>query len=643
MAHEAQTITEARHTQALDAAARVAETSAQLEQDWSSGGGMSASEPAQGHAEPVPDLTHLDQLLTAPGYQVLRSRPKVPTSNGAWFADEPFTLNRARTRRLIEAWAGALDSLLLRDPSGRLHVVNHRLHMELVPTLLEPPHTEGDVLCAALQAYGLPAYEHGESGVTWLAVPLDPATSESNVYEGTHFRISSGEHVDRVASAHDDVWGASLYDARGEYVDTLDACPPGSTLAEDSAYCARAIAERIAAAGENSRASESRHRWESAANPTPGEGHTHSGGHVTHHAQSTIDRHTPASLVDIASWTQTLQSQRADARGVARLVADTLRVQFPQAAYLVLFIDDDRDMATDLFPDSLRDAEGQILNDFDSPKLPPLPEDSPLRPLWGTHSPTDLFQVRHILRTLRLSGAAFDDYPEDLRTEKDDEGYIPCLLLSSQARPEQWNYDDDDDDRERLLRPYSAPDPQQSGAAGDVSAPFADRCRQAAHRARVVAEIARDRWADPATMTALRITMAGHLDAAAAHFDAVPTGYDEGVPTAATEELFRAEQIAVERPAGRFPAELGEYILAPLVDRDLPFPARLDPVRPEFEDFAQRETDLVHALHVLHADDEHQRERTEDWLRQVFAVWQAHARLAGEVRVDNARPSNKQR
>jgi hypothetical protein len=168
---------------------------------------------------------------------------------------------------------------------------------------------------------------------------------------------------------------------------------------------------------------------------------------------------------DITSWTQTLQSQRAAARGIARLIADTLRTQYPQAAYLVLYIDDDRDLATDLFPASLRDADGHTGNDFDDSQLPPLPDDSPLRPLWGDHCPTDVFQVRHILRTLRLSGAVFDDYPNDLRTEGDDEGYIPCLLLSDQARPERWAYADDGDDYpERLLRPYSAPAPGSQAA-----------------------------------------------------------------------------------------------------------------------------------------------------------------------------------
>ncbi|QDN54056.1 hypothetical protein [Streptomyces sp. S1D4-20] len=167
----------------------------------------------------------------------------------------------------------------------------------------------------------------------------------------------------------------------------------------------------------------------------------------------------PARAADLASWTQTLRAQRAAAQDVARLVADTLRVQFPQAAYFVLKIDYDRDLATDLFPDSIRDAEGQILTDFESARLPLLPATDPLRALWGSHDPADIFQVRHVLRTLRLSGGDFDDFPEDLRNDdRDDEGYIPCLLLSPQARPERWEAKDDDH-RERLLRPYSAPRP----------------------------------------------------------------------------------------------------------------------------------------------------------------------------------------
>lgn len=62
---------------------------------------------------------------------------------------------------------------------------------------------------------------------------------------------------------------------------------------------------------------------------------------------------------------------------------------------------------------------------------------------------------------------------------------------------------------------------------------FADRCRQAAHRARVVAEIARGRWADPDTIPVLRATLAGHLDAAAALLEAAPPAGGAGLPAKA--------------------------------------------------------------------------------------------------------------
>ncbi|GHH22405.1 hypothetical protein [Streptomyces lanatus] len=174
-----------------------------------------------------------------------------------------------------------------------------------------------------------------------------------------------------------------------------------------------------------------------------------------------------------------------------------------------------------------------------------------------------------------------------------------------------------------------------------TTAPFVGQYAQAAQRARVVAEIARDRFTTDPSIRATLYAIAERLDAAAREFVAVPPGAYEELPTEACEELFMAEQIAVDHPAARFPAELGEYVLVPLVDRELPFPRRLDPARPEFAKFAQRETEQAHALHLLHADGPHQWERTDDWLRQVFKVWEKHLRLAAEIAVDNGRPCNQ--
>ena len=170
-----------------------------------------------------------------------------------------------------------------------------------------------------------------------------------------------------------------------------------------------------------------------------------------------------------------------------------------------------------------------------------------------------------------------------------------------------------------------------------MTATFPDAYRQAAQRARVVASIARDRSGPLPTISALS-TVAAHLDAAAAHFDAVPPGAYGELPTGACQELSRAGQIAATRPAVRFPVELSEYVLMPLVDRELPFPGRLNLANPQF---AQREADLVHMLHLLHTDGTHQRENIASWLHQVFTVWQQHARLTDEAHTAPTRSANQ--
>jgi hypothetical protein len=87
----------------------------------------------------------------------------------------------------------------------------------------------------------------------------------------------------------------------------------------------------------------------------------------------------------------------------------------------------------------------------------------------GRRVPVDAFQLRYLLRTLRVSGATFDDFPMDLRTDEDDEddGTMPCLLLSSQARPNHWQPDDGYHDL--LLRPYSAPRPQHANSPASTT------------------------------------------------------------------------------------------------------------------------------------------------------------------------------
>ncbi|MFD0352974.1 hypothetical protein ACFVHW_04380 [Streptomyces sp. NPDC127110] len=125
----------------------------------------------------------------------------------------------------------------------RAHVIARaETRLELEPTDIAPPATEGEALRAALAVYGFPAYDDDEGGFTWLVVPAAADTPEDEAYAGLHFRIASGEHAERPASGHDQPWGASLYDDEGEYVTTLNSAPAGTTLAEDCAHIARAIA-----------------------------------------------------------------------------------------------------------------------------------------------------------------------------------------------------------------------------------------------------------------------------------------------------------------------------------------------------------------------------------------------------------------
>ncbi|MER7196058.1 hypothetical protein [Streptomyces flaveolus] len=203
-----------------------------------------------------------------------------------------------------------------------------------------------------------------------------------------------------------------------------------------------------------------------------------------------------------------------------------------------------------------------------------------------------------------------------------------------------------------------------------MTAHLVDPCAQAARRARVIAGIARDRFADGRIRTAL-LGIAAHLDAAAAHLDTaarldaatrldpcairldavagvgavaagpgvVPPGVGGEPLSAAVRELFCAEQVAVDHPAARFPAELGQYVLHALTGgRALPFP---HPLRPLNHPFVKREADLLHALHLLHHDTTLMTEAPGEWLRQVFTIWQQHARLTDVIRADRARPHSR--
>ncbi|MGW7596104.1 hypothetical protein ACWGK9_44550, partial [Streptomyces rubiginosohelvolus] len=165
-----------------------------------------------------------------------------PRDGRHWQGVHYTTVKRSTARSLLEAWAGQEQAYVLRDPHGRLYVATPTVRLELTPTDIERPHTEGDALRAALTAYDLPAYDDTDGPASWLCVPLEPFISHEETHESPHFRISSQKHADRPASRHGERWTAAFYDENGWHVTTLDASPEGSTLAEDCAHVACAIA-----------------------------------------------------------------------------------------------------------------------------------------------------------------------------------------------------------------------------------------------------------------------------------------------------------------------------------------------------------------------------------------------------------------
>lgn len=239
----AQLTREHRHAAALRAAADIVHKSAVLERAWSK-----RPNPTNTDGRLFANMLFppVSRFVSAPGYTVtvLHPYPNVQHCQ-FWRELHHTTVKRSRARSILDTWAELDQAYILRDPHGRFYVATPTQRLELVPTDIAPPQTEGDALRAALAVYDFPAYDDAEGGTTWLSVPLERYVSHEETHDGPHFRISSGKHAARIASQHGERWGASLHDENGEYVTTLDGSPGGSTLAEDCAHTARAIAEFI--------------------------------------------------------------------------------------------------------------------------------------------------------------------------------------------------------------------------------------------------------------------------------------------------------------------------------------------------------------------------------------------------------------
>ncbi|MEV5283381.1 hypothetical protein ACFYMW_35720 [Streptomyces sp. NPDC006692] len=161
--------------------------------------------------------------------------------------------------------------------------------------------------------------------------------------------------------------------------------------------------------------------------------------------------------------------------------------------------------------------------------------------------------------------------------------------------------------------------------------------QQAAARARIAADVARARFAAPATIPVLRL-VADHLDAAATAFESYD-GTTNATFATAISGLASVQDLIARHPDTRIPGFALDYIEAPLTSAPLP---ELPPLNPVTARLAAEESVLRTELERLHADTFAATADTDRWFRNVLAVLAKWMRLAGVVGVDNARPCNRQ-
>ncbi|WP_331762516.1 hypothetical protein OG612_45635 (plasmid) [Streptomyces sp. NBC_01527] len=161
--------------------------------------------------------------------------------------------------------------------------------------------------------------------------------------------------------------------------------------------------------------------------------------------------HGPAITLPV--YLTAVATLRTHTQTLARLIADTLTTQYPTAAYLVMDEDPGSD-AMELL--SILDDHGHTLHtlDQDPEPLPALPPGSPLADAWAPLDPTSPTTLRDVINTLHRTGFLFDWTPDD----DDLIDTVPvdhkCLLLSTTARPQWWEYPASVTPG-RVLRPYA--------------------------------------------------------------------------------------------------------------------------------------------------------------------------------------------
>ncbi|MFC9280901.1 hypothetical protein [Streptomyces collinus] len=130
---------------------------------------------------------------------------------------------------------------------------------------------------------------------------------------------------------------------------------------------------------------------------------------------------TPVSALDDA-----IAKACAAAKAMLPLIGATLHAQFPTGAYLVLTRPIDYDDYDSVRLDSVRDAAGNVLHEFDEyapqrPPLPPVPAN--IAALWGDADPRDPSQVLDLIQRVdQVEPYQFLTFlPAELRTPEEIE------------------------------------------------------------------------------------------------------------------------------------------------------------------------------------------------------------------------------
>lgn len=166
-------------------------------------------------------------------------------SRDGWKRGHPVLLSADRVEFVLGTWATVPQASILLDASGTYTVAMPDSFIELCP-IAEPAPTAGDVLHAALGAYGLPSYPMSECGITYRVIPLDITARGEAVHAGPRLFVMSDEHATRSIEDHDKPWTITLHDAVGDEISTLYIGPhsPGG-IAEESADCGKFAASWI--------------------------------------------------------------------------------------------------------------------------------------------------------------------------------------------------------------------------------------------------------------------------------------------------------------------------------------------------------------------------------------------------------------